>query len=433
MNALALTGGPALAADLETRSGSWPRVENSEAETLLRDILKSGRWGRLHANSYAEQFETAFAAFQQARHGVAVANGTVSLQLILRVLNIGLGDEVIVPALTFIATASAVAEVGAIPIFADVHPETMTIDADSAAAAITPRTRAIIGVHYGGFPIDFDRLLPLTRQHGIHLIEDAAHAQGTEWRGTRVGALGVFGSFSFQESKSLPSGEGGIILTNDDELADRARLLHHIGRRMDRPGYMHYALASNYRLTDLQAALLLNQFKRLPDQVRRRDQAGRVLDAALTETGILLPQLRDERVTQRGYYFAIYRYQAKKLDGLPRAAFLAALNAEGVPASAGYGEPVYRYPAFSPEALQMSPLRGLPNLPRYDQICLPITERLCDEEQVTIPHPVLLTGSDGMGLIAASVAKIAANRDELHAWWGAQETKTPVSARSPGR
>jgi dTDP-4-amino-4,6-dideoxygalactose transaminase len=421
MNALALTGGAAAAPDLQTRAGTWPRVENAEAETLLRDVLQSGRWGRLHTDSYAEQFENAFAAFQQARHGVAVANGTVSLQLILRTLNIGIGDEVIVPALTFIATASAVAEVGAIPIFADVHPETMTIDPDSVAAAITPRTRAIIGVHYGGYPIDFDLLLPLAQKHGVYLIEDAAHAQGTEWRGTKVGALGVFGSFSFQESKSLPSGEGGIILTNDDELAERARLLHHIGRRMDRPGYMHYALASNYRLTDLQAALLLNQFKRLPDQVQRRHQAGRVLDAALAETEVLLPQRRDERITQRGYYFAIYRYQAEKLDGLPRAAFLAALNAEGVPAFAGYGEPVYRYPAFSAEALQQSPLRGLPNLPRYDQLSLPVTERLTDQEQVTIPHPILLTGSESMGLIADSVTKILDHQDELRAWWREQE------------
>jgi dTDP-4-amino-4,6-dideoxygalactose transaminase len=421
MNALALTGGAAAAPDLQTRAGTWPRVENAEAETLLRDVLQSGRWGRLHTDSYAEQFENAFAAFQQARHGVAVANGTVSLQLILRTLNIGIGDEVIVPALTFIATASAVAEVGAIPIFADVHPETMTIDPDSVAAAITPRTRAIIGVHYGGYPIDFDLLLPLAQKHGVYLIEDAAHAQGTEWRGTKVGALGVFGSFSFQESKSLPSGEGGIILTNDDELAERARLLHHIGRRMDRPGYMHYALASNYRLTDLQAALLLNQVKRLPDQVQRRHQAGRVLDAALAETEVLLPQRRDERITQRGYYFAIYRYQAEKLDGLPRAAFLAALNAEGVPAFAGYGEPVYRYPAFSAEALQQSPLRGLPNLPRYDQLSLPVTERLTDQEQVTIPHPILLTGSESMGLIADSVTKILDHQDELRAWWREQE------------
>src|SRR5918992_1386424 len=184
MSELALTGGPAVAADLEDRVGSWPRVAGADAEQQVLDVLRSGRWGRLHDDSYGERFESAFAAFQDARHGIAVANGTVSLQLILRTLNIGIGDEVIVPATTFIATASAVAEVGAVPIFADIDAETLTIDPASVAEAITPRTRAIIAVHYGGFPVDFDRLLPLVTEHGLFLIEDAAHAQGSAWRGT---------------------------------------------------------------------------------------------------------------------------------------------------------------------------------------------------------------------------------------------------------
>src|SRR5215207_7933658 len=285
MSQLALTGGPAAAADLQDRAGSWPLAPDAKAEALVLDELRSGRWGRLHSGSYAERFENAFAAYQDARHGIAVANGTVSLQLILRTLNIGVGDEVIVPALTFIATASAAVEVGAVPIFADVEAETLTIDPDSVAAGITPRTRAIIGVHYGGFPINFDRLLPLAEQHGLVLIEDAAHAQGSAWRGTPVGALGTFGSFSFQESKALSGGEGGIILTNDEALADRACLLHSIGRRSDQPGYLHYALASNYRLSELQAALLLAQLAHLPEQAAARDAAGRLLDTGLAETG----------------------------------------------------------------------------------------------------------------------------------------------------
>lgn len=421
MTDLALTGGPALAADLTTRSGRWPRLGGDEATAAVQRVIESGRWGRLHPNSFAEQFEAAFSSFQQARQGIAVANGTVSLQLILRTLNIGIGDEVIVPALTFIATASAVAEVGAIPIFADVDPETLTIDPTSVAAAITPRTRAIIGVHYGGFPIDFDRLLPLAQDHGLFLIEDAAHAQGTEWRGARVGALGIFGSFSFQETKSLPGGEGGIILTNDDGYAERARLLHNIGRRLDKPEYMHYALASNYRLGEFQASLLLAQFAHLPEQVQTRDRAGRQLDAALAATGILLPQRRDERITQRGYYFAVFRYQEHALDDLPRAAFVAALRAEGVPTGIGYGVPVYRYPAFAAEALASSPLRGLESVPRYDQVRLPVTERVCDREQITIPHPILLTGDEGIRMIADSVAKIAEHRDDLRAWWRSRE------------
>jgi dTDP-4-amino-4,6-dideoxygalactose transaminase len=417
MTELALTGGPAVAADLETRTGSWPRLADAKAEAQVLDVLRSGRWGRLHPDSYAERFENAFAAYQDARHGIAVANGTVSLQLILRTLNIGIGDEVIVPALTFIATASAVAEVGAVPIFADIEAETLTIDPESVAAAITPRTRAIIGVHYGGFPIDFDRLLPLAAAHGLHLIEDAAHAQGSAWRGTRVGALGTFGSFSLQESKALPSGEGGIILTNDDALAERARLLHSIGRRAGQPGYLHYAIASNYRLSELQAALLLVQLEHLPQQVAAREAAGRILDSALAETGILLPQRRDERVTQRGYYFSVYRYQPEAMGGIPREAFLAALQAEGVPASRAYGVPVYRYAAFSPDALQSSPLRGLDNVPAYHELHLPVTERVSTQEQVTIPHEVLLAGLEAMRPIADAVAKIAEHRDDLRTWW----------------
>jgi dTDP-4-amino-4,6-dideoxygalactose transaminase len=420
MSELALTGGPAAAADLQARAGAWPLVPGAKAEALVLDVLRSGRWGRLHSGSYAERFENAFAAYQDARHGIAVANGTVSLQLILRTLNIGVGDEVIVPALTFIATASAVAEVGAVPIFADVEAETLSIDPDSVTAAITPRTRAIIGVHYGGFPIDFDRLLPLANQHGLFLIEDAAHAQGSAWRGTGVGALGTFGSFSFQESKALSAGEGGIVLTNDDALAERARLLHSIGRRSDQPGYLHYALASNYRLSELQAALLLDQVAHLPEQVEARDAAGRLLDTGLAETALLIPQRRDERVTRRGYYFAVYRYQQEAMDGIPREAFLAALEAEGVPASHAYGVPVYRYAAFLPEALQTSPLRGLDNVPAYHQLHLPVTERISQQEQVTIPHQFLLAGPEGVRLIVDAVAKIAENRDALRDWWNSQ-------------
>jgi dTDP-4-amino-4,6-dideoxygalactose transaminase len=416
-----------VAADLQAQAESWPRVPDANAEAQVLDVLRSGRWCRLNPDSYAERFENAFAAYQDARHGIAVANGTVSLQLILRTLDIGFGDEVIVPALTFIATASAVAEVGAIPIFADIEAETLTIDPASVAAAITPRTRAIIGVHYGGFPIDFDRLLPLAAEHGLFLIEDAAHAQGSAWRGTRVGAIGTFGSFSFQESKALAAGEGGIVLTNDDALAERARLLHSIGRRTDRPGYLHYALASNYRLSELQAALLLAQFAHLPAQVEARDAAGRLLDTGLAETGILIPQRRDDRVTQRGYYFAVYRYQQEALGGIPRDAFVAALEAEGVPASHAYGVPVYRYAAFAPEALQSSPLRGLDNVPAYHQLHLPVAERISQEEQVTLPHPLLLAGAEGVRPIVDAVTKIAEHRGELRSWWESRPEQ-PVPA-----
>jgi hypothetical protein len=168
----------------------------------------------------------------------------------------------------------------------------------------------------------------------------------------------------------------------------------------------------------------------LPQQVESRDATGRKLDAAMAETRVLLPQRRDERVTTRGYYFAVYRYQDQELDDLPRAAFLAALEAEGVPCAPAYGLPVYRYQAFAPDALQQSPLRGLSGVPRYDQLYLPVTERLCAREQITIPHPILLTGDQGVRMVADSVAKIIDHRDDLRRWWRAQQDVTSGAAQT---
>jgi hypothetical protein len=145
---------------------------------------------------------------------------------------------------------------------------------------------------------------------------------------------------------------------------------------------------------------------------------------------VLLPQRRDERVTTRGYYFAVYRYQDQELDDLPRAAFLAALEAEGVPCAPAYGLPVYRYQAFAPDALQQSPLRGLSSVPRYDQLNLPVTERLCAREQITIPHPILLTGDQGVRMVADSVAKIIDHRDDLRRWWRAQQDVASGAAQT---
>jgi dTDP-4-amino-4,6-dideoxygalactose transaminase len=238
----------------------------------------------------------------------------------------------------------------------------------------------------------------------------------------------VFGSFSFQETKALPAGEGGIVLTNDEALAERARLLHSIGRQPNRPDYLHYALASNYRLAEFQAAVLLDQMTLLAQQVATRDTTGRLIDAALAETGLLLPQRPDKRVTTHGYYFAVYRYQEAVLDGLPRAALVAALNAEGVPCSVAYGMPVYRYQAFAPDELKQSPLRGVPGVPRYDELFLPVAENFCAREQITIPHTVLLTGAAGAGLIADSVAKVLEHRDDLVKWWRTQQTEVSAAA-----
>ncbi len=407
---LAVNGGPAEAAGLKQKIPKWPRATEKAKKALL-DALESGRWCRIYEGSKAEQFEKAFAAYHDAKHGIAVTNGTVSLELALKAGGIGYGDEVLVPAVTFIASASAITEVGAVPLFADIDPETADISPSSIEDQLTDRTKAALVVHYGGYPVDFDRILPIAKRNGLFLVEDCAHAHGTEWKGRKVGAIGDMGSFSFQESKSLASGEGGMVLTDDDELEERARLIHNIGRVVGTPGYAHFVLSSNYRLSELQAALLLAMMDELPGEVDQKSADGEYLADELRRIGGVEPLKKDPRITKRGYYFFIIRYDKTEFNGLPKARFLEALNAEGVPAHDGYGVPLYKQPAFKKENLKGIIPRGT-KAPDYEKLRLPGAEKFI-AEQITIPHQVLLSGREGLDLIVNSVRKIKENVDEL--------------------
>jgi len=407
---LAVNGGPAEAAELKQKMPKWPRATEKAKKALL-EALESGKWCRIYEGSRAEQFEKAFAAYHDAKHGIAVANGTVSLELALKAGGIGYEDEVLVPAVTFIASASAVTEVGAVPVFADVDPETGQISPQSIEDSATDKTKAALVVHYGGYPVDFDKILPVAKRNRLFLVEDCAHAHGTEWKGRKVGAIGGMGSFSFQESKSLASGEGGMVLTDDDELEKRARLIHNIGREVGKLGYGHYVLSSNYRLSELQAALLLANMDELPKEVDQKDADGAYLADELRRIGGVEPLKKDPRITKRGYYFFIARYDQQEFSGLPKTKFLAALNAEGVPAGNGYGVPLYKQPAFTKENLKGIIPKGV-KTPDYERLRLPGAEKFMDE-QVTIPHQVLLSGREGMDLIVNSVRKIKENVDEL--------------------
>jgi len=311
---------------------------------------------------------------------------------------------------TFIATASAVAEVGAVPIFVDINPETATMNPEDLEKSVTERTKAVIVVHYGGCPADFDEILPIVKKHNLFLIEDCAHAHGTEWKGRKVGAIGDMGGFSFQESKSIPAGEGGIVLTNDDELAEKARLIHNIGRVVGRPGYEHHILSSNYRMTEFQGALLLSKLKSYQQEVERKHSNGEYLAEKLMKIGGVDPLKRDPRVTQRGYYFFVIRYDSKEFNGLPKERFVAALRAEGVPAGVGYGMPLYRQPAFKKERLRGIFPKGV-KLPYYESLFLPKSEEFAARE-VTLPHPILLVNREAIDLTVA-FEKIKTNVDEL--------------------
>ena len=410
MAKLALMGGPREAERLKELVPPWP-IYDEEDEKAVVEVVRSRRWCRLYPSSKAEVFERMFAEYHQAKYGIAVANGTVALELALKTVGVGIGAKVIVPAVTFIATASAVSEVGAIPVFADVDPETATISAKSIEENIDEKTKAVIGVHYAGYPINFDEILPVVKKNGLFLIEDAAHAHGSEWRGRKVGAIGDMGGFSLQESKTLTAGEGGIVLTDDDELAERARLIHNIGRVLGKPGYMHFILSSNYRLSEIQAGLLISQMRRLKEHVELKHETGEYLASKLRKIGGVEPLKRDDRVTKRGYYFFVIRYDPEEFHGLPKERFIRALNAEGVPAGAGYGMPLYRQPAFKRENLKGIFPEGW-KIPDYESLNLPGAEEYCRRE-VTLPHQILLGGREAADLVVAAIEKIKKNVEEL--------------------
>jgi dTDP-4-amino-4,6-dideoxygalactose transaminase len=288
MSVLAING----ASPVRTEPFSaWPVHDQQEVKAITQ-VVESGKWWRFAYATGVEvqeridageiskvlEFSRAFAQHQQAQYGIAVANGTGSLEIIFKALGIGPGDEVIVPAYTYVASATAVLQVNAVPIFVDVDPETYNLNPDLLEAAITPRTKAIEPVHFGGQPADMDRILEIAQKHGLFVVEDAAHAHGSEWRGRKVGALGDAGSFSFQSSKNMTAGEGGIILTNDTNLAERCDSLLWAGREKGRPWYEFHRLGWNYRLTEFQAAILLIQLGRLEAQNERRMENARYLN-----------------------------------------------------------------------------------------------------------------------------------------------------------
>jgi len=252
----------------------WPQYDESEKQQLA-EVLESRRWGTLGPK--AGEFEAAFAAYIGTSRCQTVSNGTVSLEVILRALGVGPGDEVIIPPYTFMATATAVVMVGARPVFADIDRANNALDPAAAEAAITGRTRAIIPVHIAGIPADMDAFTELGTRTGIPIVEDAAQAHGSRWRERRLGSIGRAGSFSFQLSKNMTCGEGGAITTDDGELAQRMWSIHHVGRRKDGLWYGHYELAGNYRLTDWQAGILLAQLARLDVQIAEREASVRLL------------------------------------------------------------------------------------------------------------------------------------------------------------
>jgi dTDP-4-amino-4,6-dideoxygalactose transaminase len=387
---------------------SWPVVDKEDEATLLA-VLQSGQWGSHSGGGRVAAFEREFASFQQAAHGVAVTNGTAALEVALRACGVGIGDEVIVPPYTFVATASACLTLGAFPVFVDIDPETYAIDPARVEEAITPRTKAIIAVHIGGGPADMDGVLDVAKRHGLRVIEDAAQAHGAAWRGRRVGAIGNAGTFSFQSSKNLTAGEGGIVLTDDPQLADLAWSVANVGRRRssgESGWYQHDVLGSNYRLTEFQGALLLSQLRRLPEQIAHRERMAARLTAGLNEVPGFRPVQRDPRVTTHAWHLYMCRYDAGAFGGRPRQEFLAALRAEGIPCSSGY-TPLYRAPAIRKAVATLEAALGRSGYAALlsPERC-PVNEWVCNEGGVWFTQRMLLGSERDVDDIVAAVRKV---------------------------
>ena len=407
-NALAVLGGQ----PVRTRPfPSWP-IYGAEEEQALLDTLHSGQWGRT-SGPRAAAFEARFAAYQHAKFGVVVASGTEALRIALLAAGIQAGDEVIVPGYTFIATANAPVAANAVPIFADIDPDTYNLDPAAVEAAITPRTRAIIPVHMAGHAADMDALLAIAARHNLVVIEDAAPAHGCEHRGRRVGALGQAGCFSFQSSKNLNCGEGGIVLTNDRPLADAARAIHNVGRVAGSAWYQHGLLGTNVRMTEFQAAILDCQMNRLDDQMARREANAEFLRAELAKIPGIRPLARRDYATRHAWHLFIARFDAE-VFGVPPPELLKAIAAEGIPFFAGYNAPLYRQPVYQEK--RFGPFTGWresrPDLD-YTRCRLPVTDRACAGEAGWLAHPVLLGTRADMDDIVRACRKVYEQRDAL--------------------
>lgn len=417
---LAINGGLPLRNSAEHPWPEWP-VWGEEEKKALNEVVESKIWS--YNGPKETEFLNVWQEFCTVSHALLVSNGTVSLQLALEALDIGYGDEVIVPGVTWQATAGAVVDVNAVPILADVQEDTLCLDPVSAEELITDKTKAIIPVHLYGNMADMDALKELAKKYHLKIIEDAAHKHGGEWKGEKAGTLGNIGSFSLQLSKVLTAGEGGIVTTNDDELWYRLDALRNCGRRptneaIDK-GSGQYGeegdliQSGNYRVTEFQAALLLCQFNRMQTQNQRRETNARHLDSLLSPTPGVSIMKDDPRETRKTYFNYVFRIDEEEL-GIKVGIFRKALSAElGFEFEACY-QPLNDCSLYRPQTKKRYRINE-----EYwkaldpKRFALPVSQRLFNNETVCMPHRFLMGANEDMEQIATAVKKVIDNKNEI--------------------
>jgi len=408
---------PALAGGKPVRTApfpSWPVFDRHEEQALL-ETLHSRKWLRI-AGEKVNSFERMWAAAIGTKGCVATCNGTSALFLSLKALEVGPGDEVIVPPYTFIATVNAVLLLYALPVFVDTDPATGLIDAGKIEAAITGRTAAILPVHIGGSAADMDTILAVAGRRSIPVVEDVCQAHFGEWRGRRLGGWGTTGCFSFQSTKNLACGEGGALVSNDEALVEKCFSIHSHGRPREVSGYnfAYRGAGANLRMDEFRAAVAAVQLTRLEQQVELRDRNARYLTSMLTQIPGIEPLRMYPGCTRNAWHLYMFRYRPEEFAGLPRRTFVRALMAEGIPAAIGY-TPLNREP-FLKNTLASRHFQAIYSRERLAQWeernrC-PRNDRFCEETVWLTQNKLLGTRSD-MEQIAEAMRKVRTHAARL--------------------
>ena len=417
MAKLAINGGTPIR---EKPFPAWP-IYGEREKQLLEEVLESRIWGfpgvEETVGPKVKELEEEFANFNGSNYAICCTNGTVSLEIALKTMEIGPGDEVIVPALTWVATAQAALLVNAVPVFVDISPETYCIDPQKIQEAITKRTRAIIPVHLFGKVADMDAVMGIAQKYGLKVIEDCAHQHGSEWNGQKVGSIGDVGSFSFQSSKVMTSGEGGMIVTDGETVAQHCRSYVNVWNiyKEEDPNTNKYAyFGSNSRITEFQAGVLLAQLERLSEQIEKREENAGYLSEKLGKIAGIELLADNPKVIRQSYYVYVFKYKKEEFDGKPLKNFIKALKLEGIPADKLY-EPVYKSSMFgyNPKGCPLT-CRFYQREPvDYRELNFPVTEKASYEEGVGLPQPVLLGERKDMDDIVEAVEKIRAEAHNL--------------------
>ena len=390
----------------------WPESGEPERAAIAR-TLDAGQWNGIHPPGRAA-LEHAFARFHGATFGISTPGGTAAIELGLTAMGVGIGDEVIVQPYTCVADVIAILRAGGVPVFADIDIRTACLDVQRVRAAVTPRTKAILAIHYAGRFADMEPLAEVAGSCGAAMVEDACLATGAAWQGRSAGTFAPLGCFSLGCSeKMVTCGEGGMVITRDADLADLCRSLGSGGwapdaRDIDKLGW-------SFRMSEVCAALALAQLERYPDQLARRNRAGPILAGKLDHIEGVCPVLRDPRQDVHPYSLFLFRIVPERW-GLSKQDVVRAIHAEGIPVSGGYEQPLYKNTLFQDPAAfrRWAPAgRACDPVPAYRDVCCPAAERACYHEMVWLRNEVLLGTDDDLEDVVRAVEKAWSARTRI--------------------